>query len=199
MLTLIGMGPGNPKLLTYEAQEAIEEADELIAFGRLAETVKQFNKPLTKVSRIGEIPNAIESGKKTALLASGDVCFYGILDFIRKVGVKVDRVVPGISSLQYMMSRLQKSWHHAGLTSLHGRPDELNKIAENQFSVILTDRRHNPDYISKRLKELGISGTLYVGFELSYDTEEIVTAEIGDSIGNPSRISIVVVERATPS
>ncbi len=128
------------------------------------------------------------------ILASGDPCFYGILDFLIKKGIAIDEVVPGISSMQYMMAKLKKSWHPAVLTSFHGREADLAGIRSGKSSVILTDGSHSPGYISCWLKANGIRGRIYAGFELSYEDESIVEKEIGEEIDSVSNLALVVIE-----
>ncbi len=201
MIRLIGMGPGNLKYLTYDAVEKISAAATLLAFGRIAEAAKEIKKPITRISKVNEIIKYIEedTSGNIAILASGDPCFYGILDYLKKNKIVIDEVVPGISSFQYMMAKLGKSWHNAELISLHGREDELDRVLRCKTSVILTDSINTPDKISKDISniinEVNIkSFKIYAGFNLSYDDENIIIKNIGESIPTISSLSVVVIE-----
>lgn len=96
------------------------------------------------------------------------------------------------------MSKLQKSWHNSNLISFHGREkdkeEKILKIIESPMSIILTDSKNTPDYISKLLYERGARGSMYVGFNLSYEDEAIITANIGDIIDDKSTLAVVLVE-----
>jgi cobalt-precorrin-7 (C5)-methyltransferase len=194
MITVVGMGPGHRKYLTQDAIDAIQQADVAIAFGRIVETAETLTSPVIRVARVNEVLEHMSSGKHIALLASGDPGFYGILEYLKKQNVVIERVIPGLSSFQYLMATLQKSWQHAHFISLHGREGGLEQVARHELSIILTDRQHTPYAISQQLHHMGIVGKLYVGYNLSYKNERIVEASIGDAIEECTDISIVVVE-----
>ncbi|KPU45406.1 putative cobalt-precorrin-6Y C(5)-methyltransferase [Oxobacter pfennigii] len=194
MISVVGMGPGNSKLLTFQAYEKIKEASCLIAFGRISKTAEMMEKETIVVKTVDEIMKVLEKNEDVTILASGDPCFYGVLEYLKNKNVAVDEVIPGISSFQYMMSLLKKSWDRANLLSLHGREDSLKETLNKKLSVILTDSSHNPDYISKRLKEIGFTGKIYCGFDLSYPEERIIVKNAGEEIGHVSSLSLVVVE-----
>ncbi len=194
MLILVGMGPGHSKYLTQDAIEAIQWADLVIAFGRIAETAESIVSSVIRVKSIKEVLEYVPSSGNVALLASGDPGFYGILDYLKKQKIVIDRVVPGLSSFQYLMARLQKSWQHAHFVSLHGREDGLEQIVNHPLSILLTDRQHAPHIISRRLREMDLAGTLYIGYNLSYENERILEVRIGDPLEECEDISVMVVE-----
>jgi cobalt-precorrin-7 (C5)-methyltransferase len=195
MIYVVGAGPGNRKYLTTEALDIIQQADVVIAFGRIAETVEPLTSHIVRVKRVDEVVQHVRPEQHIAILASGDPGFYGILEYLKKQHIIVDRVVPGISSFQYMMASLKKSWQGARFFSLHGREEDLTPIQDYPLTVILTDKQNTPDSISKRLQRLGFGGRLYVGYNLSYDDEYILEAEIGDDIEARDTLSVVVVEQ----
>ncbi len=194
MLYLVGMGPGDIKFLTREAVEIIERADEIITFGRISETAKLIKPQVQCVKRLFEIADLIDKTKDTAILASGDACFFGILDFLKKAGIAIDVVSPGLTSFQYLMNRLQKSWQNVSFSSLHGREQDLALIANQKMTVILTDKNNTPNKISQQLYQLGARGTITVGFNLSYDDEKIIEENIGATIPQHSELSTIVIE-----
>ncbi len=194
MIRLVGMGPGSLKHITAEALEAVKAADRVLAFGRIAATAREIRPDIRVINKVEEALVMLKSGADTAILASGDPCFYGILDFLQKQGVQVDEVVPGLSSMQYMMAKLKKSWQDAALISFHGREAELRGLKEGKRAVILADSRHTPGYISRCLKANGIEGRIYAGFNLSYEDELIVEKRIGEEIQDVSSLALVVVE-----
>ncbi|MCB2300327.1 precorrin-6y C5,15-methyltransferase (decarboxylating) subunit CbiE [Clostridium tagluense] len=194
MIKVVGMGPGNINYLTMEAINAIKSADRVIAFGRIASTAKILVNDVIEVNRVDSIIENLDANLNTAILASGDPCFFGIIDYLIKKGIVVGEVIPGISSFQYMMSKLKKSWQDALLISLHGREESLSKVIKSRLSVILTDSKNNPNFISKRLYELGVVGKIYTGYNLSYDEEVILINDIGGEIEIAGNISVVVIE-----
>jgi len=194
MNRLVGMGPGSLRYVALEAAAEIKAADKVIAFGRISKTAMEIRQDIHIAARVEEVPGLLAVNADNVILASGDPCFYGILDFLIKKGITIDEVVPGISSMQYMMARLKKSWHSAVLTSFHGREADLTGISSGRCSVILADGSHSPGYISRWLKSNGIRGRIYAGFNLSYEDEWIVEKEIGEEIESISNLALVVIE-----
>ena len=199
MICIVGMGPGHIKYLTQEAIEAIQRAEKVIAFGRIAETAEQIRSPIIRVTRVDEMLSQLEPNKHIAILASGDPGFYGILEYLKKQGVSVDTVIPGISSFQCLMAKLKKSWHAARFVSLHGREADIEQIVRHPLSILLTDQHNTPHVISKRLQKLGVQGTMYIGHNLSYEDEQITVKQIGDDIAGESVLATVVVEQDVDS
>jgi cobalt-precorrin-7 (C5)-methyltransferase len=194
MLTVAGIGPGNPKYLTLDVKEKIETADFVLGFGRVSTSLKGIRNDIISVSRVFETLDYIKEDKNILLLASGDPNFFGIVDFLKRQGIKIDEVLPGISSFQYMMSKLQKSWQDANFLSLHGRNESLERVREHKLSIILIDKDNPPSFISKKLYSLNIKGIIYAGFNLSYDDEKIIEVNIGEEIEDASSLGVVVIE-----
>lgn len=194
MIRLVGMGPGSFKHITVEAIERIKAADIVIAFGRIAKTAKEIRADIQVVNRVDQVPALLDAKLDTVILASGDPCFYGILDYLQKQGIAIDEVVPGLSSIQYMMAKLKKSWHDAALISFHGRAAGIQSMNGYKTAIILSDSNHTPSYISHYLKENGIIGKIYAGFNLSYEDELIVEKRIGEEIEAISTLALVVIE-----
>lgn len=193
-MTVAGVGPGNPKYLTVEVKEAIEKAQCVLAFGRVSTSLKSIRTDFIEVSRVDEIVGYTHQYEDLLLLASGDPNFYGIVEFLKRKEVAIDRVLPGLSSFQYMMSKLEKSWQDAQFLSLHGREESLATIGDHGLIILLTDKENRPSMISKKLWQLGKKGTMYVGFNLSYDDEKIIKVNIGEDIEDISNLSVVVIE-----
>jgi cobalt-precorrin-7 (C5)-methyltransferase len=177
-----------------EAIEAIKSSDLVIAFGRIAKTAQQIRDDVQSVERVDQIIEMLDTHSDIAILASGDPCFYGIVDFLQRKGIAIDQVLPGISSMQYLMARLKKSWHSAALVSFHGRECNIEDIKRNKTSIVLTDGKYTPNYISHFLSIMGMKGKITVGFNLSYEDEMIVENEIGADIDDISTLAVVVIE-----
>lgn len=194
MITVAGIGPGNPKYLTEEVREAIEKASCVLAFGRVANSLKGIRSDYIKVMSVEEVLNYSKANDDILILASGDPCFYGILEFLQKKNIVVDSVMPGLSSFQYMMAKLKKSWNNALLLSLHGRKEDLSKVKISPLTVILTDKENCPSVISSRLHKLNMKGKIYIGYNLSYEDEAILVKNIGEEIVDISPLAVVVIE-----
>ena len=209
MIYLIGMGPGNLDNLTVEAVDILKFSTRVVSFGRIGRAAENLNPNIIKVKSITEISDVLEKLEKEeeqlndsmviSILASGDPCFYGILEFLKKQQIEISRVIPGVSSIQYMMAKLQMSWHNANLVSFHGREEEreekIQKILKSELSIILTDKKNTPSVISRELYEKNMNGTIYAGFDLSYPEEQIIEVEIGSEIVHESILAVVAVQR----
>jgi len=195
MLSLIGMGPGHLDCVTPEAAAAIRGADIVLAFDRVAETAEQIRTPILRIRRLDEIFTHLAPERDVALLVSGDPGFFSMLDYLNTQRVEIGRVIPGISSLQYFMAALRKSWHGVTCLSMHGRDGDLTALKHVRIAAILTDKTNTPRHISKRLHQLGWRGRLHIGSHLSYPNERILAARIGDDIDDDGSLAIVVVEQ----
>lgn len=194
MIRLVGMGPGSMRHVTKEAVDCIKAADKVVAFGRIAQTAREIRPDIHVVKKVEEAAAILDRKQDIAFLASGDPCFYGILDFLQKKGIIVDEVIPGLSSMQYMMARLKKSWHDAALISFHGREAAVESIKTAKTAVILADSSYTPGYISRYLRDIGIKGKIFAGFNLSYEDELITEKRIGEPIEAISSLALVVIE-----
>ena len=195
MIKVAGAGPGNPNILTVEVQELIRNSQRVIAFGRIKESLKYLRGDILEVNRMNELLELIgKSDEDTLVLASGDPNFFGVVELIKEKGIKISEIYPGISSLQYFMAKIQKSYSHVNTYSVHGREFDFSKIDWcNGEHVFLIDKIHNGNYISKSLFDLGIKGEIFYGYNLSYEDEYITKSKIGEIIYEPSSLGVVLV------
>ncbi len=199
MLYLIGAGPGSPQYLTEKARETVKNSPGIIAFGRIGETIKTINPSVTGVNTLKEIrENAdklIADNKDVFIAASGDPGFYGILDYLKRTYSEKIEVIPGISSMQYMASKLGLPWYDMTFISVHGREwneEMMHSISEKKKVFFLTDAKNTPRIISERLKERGLTGKLYAGYNLSYEDEVIEEGKPGELKDRENTISSVI-------
>ena len=194
MLTIAGIGPGNPKHLTLEVLDAIKEATYILAFGRVAKTLSPIRGDIVEVNKVDEILDYLKDKEDVLLLASGDPNFFGVVDFIKRKGVNISKVLPGLSSFQYLMAKLEKPWQEAKFISLHGRDGDLEWVKDYKLSIVLIDKDNNPAFISQELHKLNIKGEMHIGFDLSYDSEKIIKINIGEEVENYTSLGVVIIE-----
>ena len=122
-VNVIGIGPGNPDLLTGEARQAIAESTILAGDKRM---VGQFGSgkkvyPTIKLAELAEVAvNADAEKDVLGILVSGDVGFFSLAKTIAgKLPQCAVKRYCGISSLVYFASRLQTSWDDAKIISMH--------------------------------------------------------------------------------
>ena len=121
-LYIIGAGMGHISDLTEYAADIIKNADIVYGSARLYEQYKVLNTNIS-APKYSEIESVLEKDtlKNTVLLVSGDVLFYSIAKKIQeKFNEKYNiELVPGISSMQYFLSKLNIIDYNVKAVSMH--------------------------------------------------------------------------------
>ncbi len=194
-VNIVGIGPGNPDLLTGEARQAIAASNILLGDKRMLSAFADSSKKVydtIKTSAIAEVAAKADPAKDVlAVLVSGDVGFFSLAKTISGKLPDCECVrYCGISSLVYFASKLQLSWDDAKIVSMHGRDQNLvAAVAQNKKVFSLTGGEHSPQALCKQLCEHGLGQVLvYVGENLSYPEEKITqgTAEEISALSFPS-------------
>ncbi|MGE5583044.1 MAG: precorrin-6y C5,15-methyltransferase (decarboxylating) subunit CbiE [Bacillota bacterium] len=200
---VVGVGPGDYRLITPEALNEIREAEILMGSRRILENFALPEQSCYEIS--GDLEglrlNLIAwKARRIALLVSGDPGFYSILNWLKKEfpGVKL-RVIPGISSMQLAFARLAQSWYDCRFISLHGRvsTDLALEAVANPKVCFLTDERNSPAGIVKALQKAGLRDKwLFIGSSLGTTAEQIWQGRLADyeetALNEP--YSVVIVE-----
>ncbi len=186
LIYIVGLGPGSSDYILPKALKTLENADLVMGFSRALESIDFIDNNKIAIKTLSDILDNVEKNKDKdiAVIASGDPCFYGVTEYIKR-NLNKDKVeiIPGISSFQYLMCKLGKSWQGAFLGSVHGREaDFLSIVSKNKTCVFLTDKTNSPKILAEKLLGGNINCKVYVGENLSYEDEKI-------TIGNPLEIS----------
>ncbi|QUH27110.1 precorrin-6y C5,15-methyltransferase (decarboxylating) subunit CbiE [Serpentinicella alkaliphila] len=201
-ITIVGIGPGALELVTPIALKAIEDCDLIVAGKRNLKTFEHLGKEVLEFdSGIKDMIEKVEylrTFKKVCIAVSGDPGFYSFLDaFISKFDESELTVIPGISSFQYLFSKLKKSWKNFELLSLHGRIFDDIDFNKREGVLFLTDKKNTPSVIATNLLENGYCNMrMIIGENLSYDDERI-TISSPETIKSMefSDLCVVVIER----
>ena len=191
-ITLIGIGMGAPGMWTVAAREALLEADAVAGASRMIESVEKDlgEKAVLKAYDGKKILDWFENApqlRKLAVLYSGDTGFYsgasGLAETLRErqeAGKDQEiqlEILPGISTVSYLASKLQIPWQDLELESLHGReakPWEALECGKNVF--LLLGGVEPVAEVSRMISEHGFGSWLVsAGKNLSYDDEKILT------------------------
>lgn len=174
------MGPGNPDYLTPKAKEIIENSDVLMGGRRHLKDTRHYGKEERSIE--GDFQGVVTyiqeqaAKRKISVLVSGDPGFYSMLGYLKRhlQDIEMD-VIPGISSMSYLSSRLGETWHEDAYVSLHGKEEHLQQAVKNKNKVfVLTDATHTPNELAKALKDYGFENKMMiVGENLSYEEEKI--------------------------
>lgn len=124
---------------------------------------------------IAEYIEAHPEYENIVILLSGDVGFYsGAKGLLERLKGDV-RVICGISSAVYFMSKIGLSWDDARLASAHGRQHNLISLIR-QYPKVFSILGSGADVakLSRKLEYYGMGEVLlYVGENLSYKNEKI--------------------------
>ena len=186
-VNIVGIGPGNPKLLTGAAREAIEQSTILIGDKRMLANFASGKRTYDtiKTAEICKICSEADADKDVvSVLVSGDVGFFSLAKTISGKLPDCECVrYCGISSLVYFAQLLEMSWDDAKIVSMHGRRQNfIEAVAHNKKVFALTGGENSPQALCAKLCAHGLGGvTVYVGENLSYGDEKVtcLTAEEG--------------------
>ncbi len=182
-IDVVGVGPGNPALLTELARQKIERATYLIGGTRHLELfLKPGQQSLAIKNNLSEVLQVVVdncAAEEICVLASGDPGLYSIATYLVKKLADVDvKIVPGISAYQYFCAQLGIAWQEIKINSAHGRElkNLYRDIAENKRVIAFTGSNCLPQVIAQLLIDRGIEDVvLTVGENLSYEDERIVS------------------------
>lgn len=195
---IVGLGPGSEKYILPEAVRTLENSHIIIGFKRAINSINFINVNKKIATSLNEILDTIKQNpdKNISVAASGDPCFYGITNFIKDNLTNSPVVIPGLSSFQYLMSKLSMPWQGAFLGSMHGREEEfINNVKNNQISIWLTDKKNTPDKLCVDLVNNKIKAKVYVGENLSYEDEKITIGQADKIMKKTfSNLAVVVIE-----
>jgi len=186
-IKILGLGPGHPNYILPITKKIIQNSEILVGGERNLRNIDIKNKETFLIKTpLSKTINFIENNYKNfkvAVLVSGDSGFYSLTKYIKEYFNEEELdIYPGISSLQYLFSRIGKTWEDACLMSMHGREENLIKnIKTNKNVGILTDKIWNPKKITKKIiDEEILNRKIYIGENLSYENERIIKLNLDD-------------------
>ena len=179
-VNIVGIGMGNTDLMTGEAKSAIRDADCVIGAKRIVDSVASDKARFESMDnpKILAYIKEHHEYRRFAVLMSGDTGFYsGTKKLLPMLKDYAPRVYPGISSIQYLCSKLGLSWDDARIISLHGRTGSaVPFVAENKKVFALVGGSGAVNKICKELCDAGLSDAVVsAGERLSYSDEKITT------------------------
>jgi cobalt-precorrin-7 (C5)-methyltransferase len=197
-ITVLGVGPGDPDLLTLKAKDAIAGADVVAGFETVLKPISRWIKGETLPMRYRDQEEVLDvvaaraaEGKKCVVCAWGDLNF-SARELVERVQRRVDETVliPGISSVQVACSRLGLYMEESIFITLHARAgndesmDELESMLKTgKRNVLLLPRPYElmPAGIAKMLLERGVSPQLsmHVLQRLCHDDESMQEYTLG--------------------
>lgn len=111
MIYVIGIGPGSKELMTLQAIKAIEDSEVIVGYKTYINLITEFiedkevvqNGMRQEIDRCRQAVEIAKSGKKVAVISSGDAGIYGmaglILELTSKEIEKIEvKVIPGVTA-----------------------------------------------------------------------------------------------------
>ena len=185
MINVIGLGPGNTDYITKLGEKLIQNSDVVIGGKRNLESIVDFEGEKIEISsNLKEIVEYINNNKhkQISVIASGDPLIYGIGRYLSKNIDKEDlNIVSGISSLQYIFSKVHIDMNDLYITSSQGKTPDFDYVLSHKKVCMVTDKIIGPKEICKQILDRNLEKTIVVGENLSYDNERI-------TIGSPEDI-----------
>ena len=181
MINIIGLGPGNLDYITKKGENLISTSDVLIGGKTNLESIKNFEgEKIVLDSNLREIIEYINNNKEKqiSIIASGDPLIYGIGRYLSKnIDNKMLNMVSGISSLQYIFSKIYVDMNDVYITSSHGKVPDFDYILSHKKVCMVTDSKIGPKQISREIIDRNLNKIIVVGENLSYDNEKITIAK----------------------
>lgn len=200
MVYIVGLGPGSKDYILPKAIDTLKKSNVIIGFKRLINDLDFINTNKIVISSLRETLEYIQQNGQDniiSLVASGDPTFFGISEYIKKNYPGNIVVIPGISSFQYLTTKLNKSWNYAFTGSVHAKNEDfIEKVKVNKLSIWLTDNKNNSAFLCKLLNENNIECTVIIGEHLSYENERILQGKPIEFINEEvSDMAILIVEK----
>ncbi len=209
-VSLIGIGMGGEDQMTVKAWKELQQCDVVFGAERMLSGItpaipRAVKMPFYTSRDILPWLEEHEEFTRIGILYSGDTGFYS---GTKKMAEALARepysqrydteVLPGISSVSYLCSRLKTDWEDVRLVSLHGRTcDIIKELTLNPRVFVLLDGINTVKSLCRLLKEQGFHEVrLSVGERLSYPDERITVGTPKELEGQDfDMLSAVLIER----
>lgn len=178
MIYVIGIGPGCRDLMTQEAISAIEDAEVIVGYKTYIKLVEDFikdkevvqNGMRKEVDRCQEAIDIAKTGKKVAVISSGDAGIYGmaglILELVTKQNLDIKvKVVPGVTAsigaAAVLGAPIMHDFCHISLSDLMTPWEVIEKrlrlAAQADFVICLYNPRSKgrSEHLAKAFKIMG--------------------------------------------
>lgn len=201
LISVIGIGMGNPDNITVEAAKAIDAADVVIGAEKLLHTLElPEDKRVFYEFRPDKIKEFIDNNNytNTAVVFNGDISLFSggtrLLDILDEKLYDV-RVYPGISSVSYLAAKLGVNWGTGEIINVRGKDDGVvAAVRRSRYVFALTN--DNTSDICSRLLAAGLGDvTVCIGERLSHKNERLTAGYAREFIDcDFDKQSIVFIE-----
>lgn len=186
-LCIVGSGVGNEELLTQRAKDKIKSSQRIL---------NSRHMPIKEL--LNELENNING--TTVVLVSGDCCFFSISKIINERFSKYYDIemINGISSMQYLSSKIAINYNECKIFSAHGRHLNIVPIVSyNEQIILLTGGQILAQDICKTLSRTGLGHVkVIVGENLSLNNDERIVEGFAEDLSREifHSLSIMYIE-----
>ncbi|MGC4384997.1 cobalt-precorrin-7 (C(5))-methyltransferase [Streptococcus suis] len=198
MIDVVGIGPGNPIYCLVGQLDLCEQADAILGSERhlevLPESLKE--KGVLAPKKLGELENLLATyplDSKLVYLVSGDPLIYGLGKWMSEKFPGRVRILSGISSMQYLASKVCLPMNDAYLTSSHAKLPNFDLIMSLPKVFMVTDAQFGPYQIAQEVLKRGLKRKMIIGEQLSYEDEEISILAAEDVVDRDYKMNVVVI------
>ena len=213
-LYVVGIGPGDPELLTLKAKRVLEESEFVLGHKTYVERIRHMVRGKIIESKMGEeverVKKAIQLARShiVSLVSGGDPSIYGmaslVAEYVYSLGLDIDfEVIPGVTALCSASPLLgcAVSGDHAVvslsdlLTPWEIIEKRLRNALEGDFVVVIYNpsSRKRTDKLVKAMEiVLEIRGNVPIGVvkNATRSGEEVFITYPKDIIRDPSKIDM---------
>lgn len=198
MIHVVGIGPGDPKYGLLGQEALFAQADVILGSDRHLEILPEAfaHKGLVAPKKLGELETLIKTYPETAVLVylvSGDPLIYGLGKWMSEKFPGRVSILSGISSMQYLASKVFLPMNDAYLTSSHAKVPNFDLIMSLPKVFMVTDQHVGPYQIAQEAVRRGLKKTIIIGEQLSYDDECLTILPADQVEDRPYQMNVVVV------
>lgn len=197
MISVVGLGPGSTDYLTPLAKRLLDECDYVVGSTRQLEAIAPHNaKEHLLDKKLADLIVWLKQNQalSVVVLASGDPMLYGLGKYIRQQMPQDNvQIVSGISSIQYLFSRIGLDMNDVYLTSSHGKTPDFDFMLQHPKVALVTDEKLGPYQIAQEIIKRGFKRKLVIGENLSYPNECITQSQANEVVDKTYQMNVVVI------
>ncbi|MDT0090482.1 cobalt-precorrin-7 (C(5))-methyltransferase [Listeria marthii] len=175
MITVVGIGPGDTKLLINEAKVAISKADTVYGSTRQLQEIAELTTATLMLlpKKLADLKSIPHQNQNVVILASGDPLLYGIGNWAMANFAEDVRIIPGISAIQMMFHRIKLPMNDCFVTSSHGKTPNFDFLLQHEKVAMVTDTIIGPYEIAAEILKRDLNKIIFIGENLSSKEERI--------------------------
>jgi len=216
MIYIVGVGPGDPDLITIKAKKVIESSDVIAGWESVIRRFENMlnNKLILKLTysnQIEQLKKAVElakAGRIVSILNHGDpsVSDWQFIDKIKSLAKENDvkfEIIPGVSSINAILNKEGIDLARSCFVSLHVRGEinlsEIVKLLEIGRIVIVFPKPYpkGPQELARELMNIGLKDKRVIIYEkVTYPDEkryEYIISSLANETKDFSDLSALII------